>query len=239
MMAALEQAIAPGDILLLHGCCHNPTGADLDAAQWDSVTDLVLRRGLIPFVDIAYQGLGDGLEKDAAHVRKLFARVPEALLATSCSKNFGLYRDRVGAAFVMCADAATARRALSEMMALVRANYSMPPDHGAALVAIILGDDSLRAQWRDELEAMRWRVVGIRQKLGAALVARQLPARFGAISSQRGMFSLLGFDAELVDRLRADHACYVVPGGRINVAGFRDDAQIERFCDILVDALPR
>ncbi len=236
MMAALEQA-AHGDILLLHGCCHNPTGADLDAGQWESVTELLVRRGLVPFVDIAYQGLGAGLEADAGPLRNLLAHVPEAFLATSCSKNFGLYRDRVGAAFVVCADSATARRALSEMMALVRANYSMPPDHGAAVVSIVLHDDTLRAMWRDELESMRVRIAGIREKLGDALAARQLPSRFRAVASQRGMFSLLGFDAELVTRLREQYACYVVPGGRINVAGFRDDARIEQFADILVDAL--
>ena len=211
--------VKPQDVVMLHGCCHNPTGANLDAAQWDAVTDLLLAKGAIPFVDIAYQGFGDGLDADAAGLRAMAARVPEMLIAASCSKNFGLYRDRVGCAMVICETADQHDVVSRNLAVLNRLNYSFAPDHGAALVAIILGDVSLRAEWETELGEMRDTMLTIRQSLADELRRQCNTDRFDFIASHRGMFSRLGLDKESVEALREAHAMYVVGDSRINIAG--------------------
>jgi aromatic-amino-acid transaminase len=204
---------------MLHGCCHNPTGANLDAAQWDAITDLILEKGAIPFVDIAYQGFGDGLDADAAGLRAMAARVPEMLIAASCSKNFGLYRDRVGCAMVICESADQHEVVSRNLAVLNRLNYSFAPDHGAALVAIILGDTDLRAEWETELGAMRDTMLTIRQSLADELRRQCNTDRFDFIASHRGMFSRLGLDKDSVEALRESHAMYVIGDSRINIAG--------------------
>jgi aspartate aminotransferase len=212
-------AVQPQDVVMLHGCCHNPTGANLDAAQWDAITDLILEKGAIPFVDIAYQGFGDGLDADAAGLRAMAARVPEMLIAASCSKNFGLYRDRVGCAMVICESADQHEVVSRNLAVLNRLNYSFAPDHGAALVAIILGDTDLRAEWETELGEMRDTMLTIRQSLADELRRQCNTDRFDFIASHRGMFSRLGLDKDSVEALRESHAMYVIGDSRINIAG--------------------
>ena len=211
--------VKPQDVVMLHGCCHNPTGANLDAAQWEAITDLLLAKGAIPFVDIAYQGFGDGLDADAAGLRAMAARVPEMLIAASCSKNFGLYRDRVGCAMAICESAAQHDVVSRNLAVLNRLNYSFAPDHGAALVAIILGDKGLRAEWETELGEMRDTMLSIRQSLADELRRQCNTDRFDFIASHRGMFSRLGLDKDSVEALREAHAMYVVGDSRINIAG--------------------
>ena len=211
--------VRPQDVVMLHGCCHNPTGANLDAPQWDAVTDLLLAKGAIPFVDIAYQGFGDGLDADAAGLRAMAARVPEMLIAASCSKNFGLYRDRVGVAMAICETAAQHDVVSRNLAVLNRLNYSFAPDHGAAVVAIILGDKTLRAEWEAELGDMRDTMLTIRQNLADELRRQCNTDRFDFIAAHRGMFSRLGLDKDSVEALRETHAMYVVGDSRINIAG--------------------
>lgn len=218
MMEDLQE-IQPQDVLMLHGCCHNPTGANLDAAQWAAVTDLVLDKGAIPFIDIAYQGFGDGLEEDAANLRSMAARVPEMLIAASCSKNFGLYRDRVGCAMAIC-DTADKHAVVTRNLAVLnRMNYSFAPDHGAAVVSIILGDAELRALWEEELTQMRETMLTIRQNLADELRRQCNTDRFDFIAEHRGMFSRLGLSKDEVEALREEHGMYVVGDSRINIAG--------------------
>ena len=216
------QGAASGDVVLLHACCHNPTGADLSAVQWDEVISLMQRRGLIPFLDLAYLGFGAGIEADAVAVRRGLASVPEALLAVSFSKNLGLYRERVGALICVAADPARAEAVRSHVLQIGRSIYSMPPDHGAAIAAGVLGDADLRALWQRELDAMRGRITGMR-----ALLAEQLGAAgagdFGFLRTQRGMFSLLGATAAEVARLREEHHVYMTADGRMNLAGVMPD----------------
>ena len=218
MMQDLAE-VKPQDIVMLHGCCHNPTGANLDASQWNAVTDLVLETGAIPFVDIAYQGFGDGLDEDAAGLRAMAARVPEMLIAASCSKNFGLYRDRVGCAMAICANADQHEVVSRNLAVLNRLNYSFAPDHGAALVGIILNDAALRAEWETELAEMRETMLSIRQQLADELRRQCNTDRFDFIASHRGMFSRLGLGKDIVEALREKHAMYVVGDSRINIAG--------------------
>ena len=222
MLAALREA-APGDVVLLHGCCHNPTGANLDAAQWRKVAALLVEKGLLPFVDIAYQGFGEGLDADAQGLRLLAAEVPEMVVASSCSKNFAVYRDRVGAAMIMARTAAQADIAMGQMLAAARALYSMPPDHGAAAVRIVLEDPALRAEWQAELEEMRQRMLRLRVGLAEALRRQSNSDRFDFVAHHRGMFSRLGLTEAQVERLRDEHAVYMVGDSRINVAGLREN----------------
>ncbi|WFP74258.1 amino acid aminotransferase [Mesorhizobium sp. WSM4906] len=222
MLAALETANS-GDVVLLHGCCHNPTGANLDAAQWAKVADVLLERGLLPFVDIAYQGFGEGLDADAAGLRLLAGKVPEMVVASSCSKNFAVYRDRVGAAMIMAKDGAQADVAMSQILAAARALYSMPPDHGAAAVRMVLEDAALRKDWETELEEMRLRMLRLRVAFAEALRRQSNSDRFDFVASHRGMFSRLGLTEAQVERLRAEHAVYMVGDSRINVAGLPED----------------
>jgi len=211
-------AMGPGDVILLHGCCHNPTGADPDAAEWDRIIEAIVECGVLPFVDLAYQGFGDGLEQDAATLRKMAARLPEMLVSYSCSKNFGIYRDRTGAAFVLSKTAEGAGIARARLAVQNRVAYSMPPDHGAKLVAGVLGDATLNAQWRAEVEAMRSHVAANRAALARALAGVDA-TRFAAIGRQKGMFSCLPISEAQVDRLRNENAIYMVADGRINLAG--------------------
>lgn len=214
MLAALSTA-EPGDVVLLHGCCHNPTGAELDPAQWDAVAALIAERGLMPFIDLAYQGLGDGLEGDAYGTRCVLAHVEEALVAYSCDKNFGLYRERTGALFVLSRDKAAAAVVFGNLLALARVNWSMPPDHGAAAVRTVLESKDLMGVWRTELEGMCRRINAVRQALATA------DARLGFLSRQRGMFSQLPITPAAVAALRQDHGIYMAGSGRINLAGLQ------------------
>jgi aromatic-amino-acid transaminase len=219
-MDALRGAIAEaeaGDAILLHGCCHNPTGIDYSPAQWDEIAALVAEKQLLPLLDLAYQGLGDGMEEDAYGVRAVLAAVPEALIAYSCDKNFGMYRDRVGAVYAMVADPALLPTVLSNGATLARAAWSMPPDHGAAAVRLILEDPALIAMWQDELDTMRARMNQVRARLAEA--GRQGGVDFTPLGSQNGLFSVLPLSGEQVLRLRTDHGIYMAGSGRINVAG--------------------
>jgi len=212
LRAALKDA-QPGDVVLLHACCHNPTGADLSPEQWSEVADLCAERRLLPLIDMAYQGLGHGIEADAAPMRALLKVVPEALIAYSCNKNFALYRDRVGALFYQCADEGRRERLRGNLMHLARTLWSMPPDHGAAVVRLILSDKALSALWRDELTGMCARVAGLRQALADALPAlRFLPG-------QNGLFSTLPLSEAQVLDLRQSHGIYMASTGRANLAG--------------------
>ncbi|MFM7066662.1 MAG: aromatic amino acid transaminase, partial [Gammaproteobacteria bacterium] len=218
MLAYLERLPA-GDLVLLHGCCHNPTGADLAPADWDAVAEVLLRRGLVPFVDIAYQGLGDGLEADAYGARLMAAKLPEVVMAVSCSKNFGLYRERTGATFVISPSVERTGIAMGQLRKIARGMYSMPPDHGAELVALVWEDAVLRRQWIDELEAMRLRVEALRSLLVEGLKALRPEVDYSFVQRQKGMFSLLPLDGARIQRLRDEHHLYMPGDGRINVAG--------------------
>ncbi|WP_455925828.1 amino acid aminotransferase [Pseudomonas putida] len=218
MLLAMED-IPHGDVLLLHACCHNPTGFDLRHQDWQRVLDVVKRRELLPLIDFAYQGFGDGLEEDAWGVR-LFAReLPELLITSSCSKNFGLYRERTGALIACTHDAEKLLDVRSQLAGLARNLWSTPPDHGAAVVATILGDPQLKSLWADEVEHMRSRIAQLRAGLVEALAPHGLAKRFAHIGEQRGMFSYTGLSPEQVDRLRDEQSVYMVRSGRANVAG--------------------
>ncbi|WP_137823550.1 amino acid aminotransferase [Pseudomonas sp. D(2018)] len=218
MLAALEQVPA-GDVVLLHACCHNPTGFDLGQDDWRRVLEVVKARELLPLIDFAYQGFGDGLEQDAWAVRLFAEALPELLVTSSCSKNFGLYRERTGALIVCAADVEKLTDVRSQLAFLARNLWSTPPAHGAAVVATILGDAALKAQWTTELEAMRSRVADLRLGLVEALQPYSLAERFAHIGEQRGMFSYTGLSPEQVARLRAEFSVYMVSTGRANVAG--------------------
>jgi aspartate aminotransferase len=226
-MSATLERLPPGGVVVLQASCHNPTGADLDAGQWRTLAGLLERRGLVPLVDLAYQGLGDGVEVDAMPVRLLAERLPEVLAAVSCSKNFGLYRERVGAVIAVAPSAAAAALTMSHLQALARCMYSMPPDHGAAIVAAIGASANLRRDWLAELDGMRERVAGLRAPLAAALRRATGGTRFDFIGAQRGMFSLLGLDAAAVKELKDRHHVYVAPDSRVNIAGLAA-TQVER-----------
>ena len=217
MVAALKQAKA-GEIVLLHGCCHNPCGADLSEEQWSVVADMAEVQGFTPFVDIAYQGLGDGLDRDAAGLRLLAERVPEMIVAASCSKNMGLYRERTGICLFVCRDSTNAEAVFSQAAVAARRVYSMPPAHGAILAGRILSDPALEAVWREELAAMCERINGLRADLVARLQTVS-DRDFSFIQREKGMFSFLGLTAEQAQRLRAEHSVYMLDSSRINVAG--------------------
>src|SRR5690606_16974308 len=202
--------VAPGDVVLLHGCCHNPTGASLADEDWGSLTEFLGERGAVPMIDLAYQGFGDGLEADVRGMRAMIAALPEALIAASCSKNFGLYRERVGAAFVVAADPEVAKVTSGNLAALNRVNFSFPPDHGAKLVAMILREPDLRTEWEAELAEMRERMLGLRQGLAEALRRETNSDRFDFVQDHRGMFSRLGLAPEKVEALRAEHGIYMI-----------------------------
>jgi aromatic-amino-acid transaminase len=230
------KAAQPGDIVLLHGCCHNPTGANLTPAQWGPVADLLIERGLFPFVDLAYQGFGDGLEEDAFAARFLAGKVPEMAIATSCSKNFAVYRDRVGAVILMGKDADSVKIAGAQALAMTRVLYSMPPDHAAAAVRIVLEDEALRADWKAELEGMRLRMLNLRKGLAEALRQQTNSDRFDFIADHRGMFSRLGITEAQVNRLRDEFGIYMMGDSRFNVAGLKED-RLEELAKVVVAVL--
>lgn len=235
MLAALGK-VPKGDIVVLHGCCHNPTGADLDLDNWSRVIDVLLERDLFPLVDLAYQGFGDGLEEDAAAVRLMASRMPEMVVAASCSKNLGLYRERVGAAILLAQNEAEATRAHGRMGGVIRANYSMPPDHGANASEVVLSDAKLNDEWREELESMRLRMVQLRQSFSDAMRKRSNSDRFDYVARQKGMFSRLPLNKEQLDTLRDEYGIYIVGDGRINVAGLPDEG-IDRIADAICTVL--
>ncbi|QUJ78051.1 aspartate/tyrosine/aromatic aminotransferase [Sulfitobacter albidus] len=218
MLDDLAQA-KEGDVILLHGCCHNPTGANLSAPEWDAVIALLQKTGATPMIDIAYQGFGDGLEADAAATRKVAFSVPECLIAASCSKNFGIYRERTGLLMAVSADQSARGLNQGTLAYLNRQNFSFPPDHGARLVTMILTDPTLRADWQAELEEVRQTMLGLRTQLATELQQRAGSDRFGFLAQHRGMFSRLGTTPEMVEKLRADHAVYMVGDSRMNIAG--------------------
>ena len=222
MLAALR-TLPPKSVVLLHACCHNPTGVDPTPAQWDALIPVLRERELLPYLDLAYQGFGDGIEADARAVRAIAAGGLRAFVANSFSKSMSVYGERCGALSVVCADAGEAERVLGQLKATVRRNYSSPPIHGGQLVAHVLSDPALRTLWEGELGAMRERMIVMRHALHEALVER-LPGRdFGYLLRQRGMFSYTGLTAAQVDRLREEHAVYLVRSGRVCIAGLNSD----------------
>ena len=218
MMTDLENA-KEGDLILLHGCCHNPTGANLKAPEWDAVIELLLKSGATPMIDIAYQGFGDGLEEDASGVRKLVSSVPETIIAASCSKNFGIYRERTGLLIVVSHDKDARDLNQSTLAFLNRQNFSFPPDHGARLVTMVLSDEELKRSWMEELEAVRTSMLSLRTQLATELEKLSGSNRFGFLADHRGMFSRLGASPEQVNELRENHAVYMVGDSRLNIAG--------------------
>lgn len=231
--AALAEALdaaRPGDIALLHACCHNPTGADLSEDEWREVAAIVARRGLLPLVDFAYQGFGRGLEADRFGVALLLETCDEVLITQSCDKNFAVYRDRVGCLFVKAASADNARFALTHLLQISREAWSMPPDHGAACVRTVLEDAGLAADWRAELDSMHARIRMVRDKVAAA------DPRLAFIAGQQGMFSMLPLSVEQVKQLRSDHAIYMADSGRANLVGIAD-RDLERFCAAVVETM--
>ena len=213
--------IPAGDVVLMHGCCHNPTGANFSNAQWDIISELALKVGFLPLVDIAYQGFGVGLEEDAYGVRKLLSALPELLIASSSSKNFAIYRDRAGIAITMSKNEKVSKALGGKLKNLAGTNYSMPPDHGAAVVRTILSDIELKALWLSELDEMRNRVKKIRNDLSLELRNQTNSSRFDFLAEQSGMFSIIGLSKEEILRLKEDKAIYIVDDGRINIAGLR------------------
>ena len=218
MTADLAQAKA-GDVVLLHGCCHNPTGANLNTAQWQSVVDLLAKSGAAPMIDIAYQGFGDGLEEDAAATQLIAASLPETIIAASCSKNFGIYRERTGLLMAISQDVSKQLVTQGTLAYLNRQNFSFPPDHGARLVTIVLNDPALCADWKAELEQVRLGMLDLRQSLATELQSRAGSDRFSFLAQHRGMFSRLGTTPDMVERLRVEHAIYMVGDSRMNIAG--------------------
>lgn len=226
MLAAIEK-IPAGDAILLHGCCHNPTGIDPTVEQCNQIADAVYGRGLLPILDFAYQGFADGIEQDAAGLRAFARPDSELLVCSSFSKNFGLYRERVGALTIVCPQADQVAAVQSQINRVIRSNYSNPPAHGAAIVNCVLRDDELRATWETEVTTMRSRINGMRQQLVDQLAAQGVPGDYSFITRQRGMFSFSGLTKEQVETLREKHAIYIVGSGRINVAGLTP-SNIER-----------
>ncbi|MCY4147905.1 MAG: aspartate/tyrosine/aromatic aminotransferase [Gammaproteobacteria bacterium] len=224
----------PKDIVVFHGCCHNPSGAELQPEHWDEIAGLAAKTGFFPFFDLAYQGFGDSLEQDVYSIRTMAKAVESLVVASSCSKNFGLYRDRVGCAMIMGETSESADLACAQLLSTARSSYSMPPDHGAAIVGMILGDRELRQAWEQELAGMRGRVLKLRGQMSKKLRSRTGHDRWNFIADHRGMFSLLVLDDEKVNRLRDEYAIYVVAGGRINIAGLRDEEEMDRFVDAFV-----
>lgn len=236
MCSFLRNEAKPGDAVVLHGCCHNPTGADLSPAQWRTVADLLLEKSLLPFVDLAYTGLGDGLEEDTYGLRLLVDTCPELVLATSCSKNFGLYRERTGLVAAIAKTPDEAKLCEGQIGLIMRRMISMPPDHGAALVAKVLSTPELKADWLDELETMRLRMSSLRQSLASALSVQGAEQMAHAIAAQKGMFSLLPVTPEQAEKLRSEHSVYLLNSGRINIGGARLET-IDRLADSILAVL--
>jgi aspartate/tyrosine/aromatic aminotransferase len=232
MLGALSNAAA-GDVVLLHACCHNPTGVDPNAEQWDQIARVLAKRGALPLVDFAYQGFGTGLEEDATGLRTLCGKLDELLVCSSFSKNFGLYNERTGALTIVAKSAANASSVMSQVKICVRTNYSNPPAHGGAIVREILSDETLKEQWQAELSGMRLRIHTMRERFAEMLTNKGAKGDFSFITRQNGMFSFSGLSQEQVERLRTDHGIYVVGSGRINVAGMTD-SNLDRLTDAVI-----
>ena len=235
MQACLQQA-EPGDVVLLHGCCHNPSGADLSETQWQRIVELMVERKLIPLIDVAYQGFGESLEADAYGVRLASERLPEVMVAVSCSKNFGLYRERVGCAFVVTKEPNAAARSLTHLMTIARGIYSMPPSHGASIVATILQSQDLAAHWHVELEEMNARIQWVRREFTHEIRQQLDSERFDFITSQKGMFSFLGISAEQVALLAEGYGIYMAGSSRVSLAGL-NPSNLSYFCNSLCAVL--
>ncbi|MDP5146576.1 aspartate/tyrosine/aromatic aminotransferase [Shewanella sp. ULN5] len=221
MLAALNQ-VSKDDVVLLHACCHNPSGMDLTTEQWDEVISVTAKQGFTPLIDMAYQGFGDGVDEDAYGVRQMAAAVENMILCSSCSKNFGLYRERIGACSIIGKDAAQTDVAFSVLLYVVRCIYSMPPAHGAAIVETILADAELKQQWLDELAVMRNRINGNRSMLVNKLIENGVEQDFSFIAQQKGMFSFLGVNQSQVETLKSQHSIYMVGSSRISIAGISE-----------------
>ena len=228
--------IPAGQAVLLHACCHNPTGIDPTHAQWEQIADILASRKLLPIVDFAYQGFGDGLEEDAAGVRIIASKCRELIVCNSCSKNFSLYADRVGAATFVTSDEQVALRVSSQVKKVIRANYSSPPQHGFSVVATILSDAELRAQWELEVKAMRERLSGLRTSFADTLAAKGVKQDFGFIKRQKGMFSFSGLSKAQVLELREKYAIYIVDSGRVSVAGMNEKT-MDKLCTAIASVL--
>jgi aspartate aminotransferase/aromatic-amino-acid transaminase len=235
MLKTLD-GLGPDDVVLLHGCCHNPTGANLTNAQWDQVAASLARTGAFPLLDLAYLGFGDGIEEDAYGTRKVVTSVPESMIAFSGSKNFGLYRERAGVAIAIARDEGSADIVSSQMQNVIRATISQPPDHGAEIIRVILEDEELRAEWKAELEQMRARMIRLRSKLADAIRERSNRADFDFIADHRGMFSLLRLPPEVVEKLKLGDGVYMINDSRINVAGIPED-RVGELADALLAAI--
>ncbi|UYV36970.1 aspartate/tyrosine/aromatic aminotransferase [Rhodobacteraceae bacterium D3-12] len=216
------QGLRAGDVVLLHGCCHNPTGANLNLTEWQEVIEVLNAKGALPMIDLAYQGFGDGLDEDAAATRLVASSCPEVLIAASCSKNFGVYRERTGLLMAVCADRSKVAVAQENLSFLNRQNYSFPPDHGARVVTMILTDPALRTMWEAELEATRLGMLRLREQLAGELQKLSGSDRFCFLAQHRGMFSRLGTTPELVERLRVEHGIYMIGDSRMNIAGLNE-----------------
>lgn len=234
MLADLKAA-KPGDLILLHGCCHNPTGANLNPIEWQAVTDLLLETGAVPMIDIAYQGFGEGLQEDAIATRRLVASVPECIIAASCSKNFGIYRERTGLLMAVSQDVKARKLHQDTLAFLNRQNYSFPPDHGARLVTMILNDDALCTDWQAELEEVRLGMLSLRQNLADELQRLSGSDRFGYLAQHRGMFSRLGTTPQKVEMMREKNGIYMISDSRMNIAGLNAQT-IPVLAQAIVDA---
>ncbi len=235
MLSALDK-LGPSDVVLLHTCCHNPSGIDPNAKQWDAIAALAKKRGFLPLFDFAYQGFGEGIEEDARPVRNFAAAGLELLICSSFSKNFGLYNERVGALTLLSASADEGERALSQLKVTIRSNYSNPPSHGGAIVSTVLSDPELASLWVSEVDGMRARIAKMRTLFVETLKQKGVKQDFSFIASQKGMFSFAGITPEQVDQLKDKHSIYAVRSGRINVAGMRE-ATMARLCSAIADVL--
>lgn len=235
MMAVLQQR-EPGEIVLFHGCCHNPCGVSPDPSQWEAISDLAAERGFTPMIDLAYQGFERGIEKDALAVRLFSRKCPEVIVASSCSKNFAVYRERTGAISVVCKDASKSADVITVINSLTRQNYSMPPTHGPAVVDIILHSEELSALWREEVTGMRDRINGLRRLLVEKIAAAGVERDFSFLQRQSGMFSFMGLSVEQVQRLRSEFSIYTVNSARVNIASF-NDGNIDYFVEALKTVL--
>ena len=222
-MLKILQQIPQGDLVLLHGCCHNPSGADLSPEQWEAVRDVALQQGFNVFIDLAYQGMGTGLEEDVHGVRLLAESLPELIIVSSCSKNFGLYRERTGAVTLVCDSDESCATASTVLTAAARANYSMPPDHGAAIVQLIMNTPELRSSWEEELKEIRDRINRLRSQFVQKLKDAEIARDFGFIENEKGMFSFLGVNAGQIKTLIENYSIYLVNSSRINVASINDN----------------
>ncbi len=235
MLESLEQASA-GDAVLLHACCHNPTGVDPSLEQWEKIAELLQRKQLLPVVDFAYQGFGAGVEEDARGLRCIAEKCPELFVCSSFSKNFGLYNERTGALTVVAKSADHAKSVISQIKICIRTNYSNPPAHGGAVVALVLGDPALRQRWEEEVAAMRTRIAGMREQFVNTLKTCGAKTDFSFITRQKGMFSFSGLNKQQVEKLRAEHGIYIVGSGRINVAGMTP-SNMQPLCKAIVSVL--